>query len=44
MIIGIGMSDPFTVGVITLCMMLFLIFLGVQGGFCCRHRRAFGTR
>ena len=30
MIIGIGMADPFTVGVITLCLLLFLIFIGVR--------------
>ncbi|WP_347833459.1 TRAP transporter large permease, partial [uncultured Planktomarina sp.] len=30
MIIGIGMSDPFLVGVITLCMLLGLIFIGVR--------------
>lgn len=30
MIIGIGMSDPFTVGIITLCLLLFLIILGVR--------------
>ena len=30
MIIGIGMSDPFLVGVITLCMLLGLILIGVR--------------
>jgi tripartite ATP-independent transporter DctM subunit len=30
MIIGIGMSNPFLVGVITLCLLLFLILLGVR--------------
>ena len=42
MIIGIGMSDPFLVGVITLCMLLGLIFIGVRvvfAGCCCRSAR-----
>lgn len=30
MIIGIGMSDPFLVGIITLCLLLFLILIGVR--------------
>jgi TRAP-type mannitol/chloroaromatic compound transport system permease large subunit len=30
MIIGIGMSDPFLVGIITLCMLLGLILIGVR--------------
>jgi tripartite ATP-independent transporter DctM subunit len=30
MIIGIGMSDPFLVGVITLCLLLLLITIGVR--------------
>lgn len=30
MIIGIGMSDPFLVGIITLCLLLCLIILGVR--------------
>ncbi len=30
MILGIGMSDPFTVGIITLCLLLLLILIGVR--------------
>ncbi len=37
MIFGIGFSNPFLVGMLALCLLLFLIFIGVRVVFFSRH-------